>query len=244
MKIDWRPSDNGSIVLRVWPMSSTDSDQQFATWQRVMMRVNEFAAIGGLSRAPDYPSSRPLELISVQLHAAPMYESVFAPHDASLYTPEALGRVIDVFATHVGRLAGAQVLAFDGAGPMRDRGLEPLIQRVPFSWSDERLQFTDGFYVRVLANKAFEEQSAALGLEDAFGRWITAVNLGMFSDFGRDSGTSYIHLDDAPKIDGFEMQFSFGDYRFAEPEGLEGLARALLHFHRSGVELASVELHE
>lgn len=244
LSIQWKPAAFGRLaVLARTATAEGANDGHLRDWQALMTKLSRFGCVGGLSGPTQDRSGGRLTILDMASVSGGEFRCEFEARELSSFASRALTNVLVYFSTKVVPVHGATVFVPDAWMPDSWPSVNRFIERLPFEWSDERELFTSGFDIVVTSRYEAEAQTL-LKVEDAFGHWFSAVNMGCFSSLAYSPADCFVHPGDETRFQKDGLVLSIEESLFAEPEGIDSLLGVFDWLHREVCEIAHVGFYE
>lgn len=114
--------------------------------------------------------------------------------------------------------------------------------RLPFAVEDERVHAASGFDIAI-HTKGPQPEELMLRIEDAYGHWFSAVNLGCFASETYPPAECFVYPGDETVIEADSIRLSIDRFLF-ESEGIDSLLSVLQWAHERIAEIAQVEIYQ
>jgi len=241
--ISWRsgPSQTLSLSLQVDRSSVLPADLG-NTWHAVISKYASLGSVGGFSGGSHNPALSVITIIDEEMSSS-LLACQFQVANVSVFAARALANVVEFFHTRVIPLdqavitGPAELLRVDSATA------DGIYRPLPFVFSDERELFTTGFDISVKLRNP-QPDDVLYQIEDAYGHWFSAVNIGCFASSTYLPGDCLMYPGDETYTEEDLIVLSVEKALFSEPEGMDSLVNVFQWVHRRLAEIEDVCISE
>lgn len=242
--ISWRsePGNVLTVSLQVGKSRALPADLE-DTWHAVVAKFARLGSVGGFSGESNDPALSSIVVADEEAMSATTLGCRFQVANVSAFAARALSNVVEFFHAKVIPLEQAFI-----AGPVEllradSVAAEGIHQPVPFVFSDERQHFTSGFDIFVKLRSP-QPDDVLYQIEDAYGHWFSAVNLGCFASPTYRPADCFVYPGDETQIDEDLIVLSVERSLFSEPEGIDSLVNVFQWVHHRVAEIDRVGISE
>jgi hypothetical protein len=223
--------------------SSQLQDIHRSDWRAVMNKVARFADVGGACGPTAHRADAAMAILSAMSSDPSELRCEFEIKELSSFVARALASALEFFSAKVVPLTRTAIYADAGMHPAAWPRVSGFVGSLPFSVHDDRVQFTSGFDIEVRLGAPPSQQAANI-VEDAFGHWVSAVNVGCFATQGVPPAQCYAYPGDDTLLEGNTLRLSLERTLFAEPEGIDSLLSIFQCVHERGTVIEHVDFYE
>ena len=244
LPITWSPGPHDRLTVTTRAADpAARGEPVLAGRQAVRTTVARFADVGGACGPTAYRSQASMAVVDATSSDPDELRCEFEIKGLSAFAARALASALEFFSRRVLPLTRTSIYADASMQPPAWPTVSRFVGPLPFSVRDDRVHFTSGFDIDIrLASPPFAE--AATIVEDAFGHWVSAVNIGCFATRGLPADQCHAYPGDETVVDGNLLRLSLDEASFAEPEAVESLLGIFQCVHERGTPIEHVEIYE
>lgn len=244
LSILWSPGPRDRLTVTAYAADSSQlRDDHVSDWRAVMNKVARFADVGGACGPTADRAKVAMAILSAMSSDPSELRCEFEIKEQSSFVARALAHALEFFSIKVLPLTRTAIYADAGMHPSAWPRVNRFVGSLPFSVHDDRVQFTSGFDIEIRLGAPPSLQAATI-VEDAFGHWVSAVNVGCFATQGVPAAQCYAYPGDDTVLEGNTLRLSLERALFAEPEGIDSLLGIFQCVHERGTVIEHIEFYE
>lgn len=241
--IQWKPATAGRLAVSARVASADQVAQHTADWRAVMTKLSCLGSVGGFCGPANDRATASVTVSDASSTNAHELRCEFAIREVSPFAAQALANVVEFFSRRVLPLSFVVIEApadlSPGTWPKDNR----FTGRLPFAVEDERVHAASGFDIAI-HTKGPQPEELMLRIEDAYGHWFSAVNLGCFASETYPPAECIVYPGDETVIEADSIRLSIDRFLFLESEGIDSLLSVLQWAHERIAEIARVEIYQ
>jgi hypothetical protein len=242
--IRWIPANEGRLAAYARPVtlgSAAVGHQD--DWRALMTKLSRLAGVGGLCGPGNDLGKCRLIVKDVGGLSDHQFGCEFEFQEISSFAVQALANILEFF--HYAVVPIQETMIFVPISWM-PQNIPPLFRfndGLSFDSSDERERFRSGFDIAIQLKRGVSIETMVL-IEDAFGDWFSAVNMGCFANLALPPSSCFVSPGEDTSFREDGLCISIEDAAYAEPEGTDSMLGVFEWVHLNIAEISRVDLYE
>jgi hypothetical protein len=212
-------------------------------WFAIMEKLARLGSVGGLCGPTDKRSEVLMRILSTSDARSQQFQCEFEIGQLSTFAAQALANVMFFFNVKVCQLASVVIFTPPKMSPDFWQKVNRFTGQLPFEVQDERTYVNGGFNIEVQL-RTHQTADVLSQIEDAYGHWFSAVNLGCFASETYPPATCFIYPGKETRLRDDSILISIDNCMFSEPEGTDSLLSVFQWVDLHVAEIANIAIYE